>query len=108
LQQVPFWAWIILYFNWIGRQVYLMRSTDEIGVIPEGRVREVRFYVDSLAILLVLFQLVLLVERIENISPGARAVLAFPVVVLTAISLLRLNMIREPVVEKPTGASDEE
>ncbi len=108
LEQIPYWASIILYFNWIGRQIYLMRSADEIRLIPEGRVREIRFHIDSLAVLLVLFQLVLLIERIENLSPGARSVLAFPLVLLSAITLLRLNMIREPVVEKPTGASDEE
>ncbi|WP_171181119.1 DUF3772 domain-containing protein [Ruegeria sp. HKCCD8929] len=94
LEQVPYWAAIILYYNWIGRQIFLMGASGRFRGLAPGQITELRIHIDLLAVMLVLQDLVRLFERIENISDATRAVTGFPVIVATALLLLRLQQIR--------------
>ncbi|WP_044028222.1 DUF3772 domain-containing protein [Ruegeria pomeroyi] len=94
LEQVPYWAAAILYFNWIGRQVYLFNASTGFRHLSEAQVRVARICVDLLAVMLVLHDMVVLFERIENIPEATRAVAGFPVIVMTALLLLRLQRVR--------------
>ncbi len=95
IQQIPYWAAIIFYFDWIGRQVYLMGAAQNFKRLSAGKIRELRVYVDLLAVMLILHELVQLFEQIENISDATRAVVGFPIVVVTALLLLRVRQIRQ-------------
>ncbi|SHF43205.1 Small-conductance mechanosensitive channel [Ruegeria intermedia] len=94
MQEVPYWAAIILFYDWIGRQVYLMSETGEAIALSGGKVAELRLYVDLLAVMLILHELVLLFGRIENISDATRAVVSFPAILITGLLLLRVRQIR--------------
>jgi small-conductance mechanosensitive channel len=94
LQQVPYWAAIVLVFDWVGRQVYLMAAAQNFRRFSAGQITEIRIYVDILAVMLILHDLIGLFERIENIADSTRAVVIFPVIVVTSLLLLRIRQIR--------------
>ncbi|MCV2886872.1 DUF3772 domain-containing protein [Ruegeria aquimaris] len=95
LEQVPYWAAAILYFNWIGRQFYLASAANGFRRVSQSRVKEIRLYIDLLAVSLVLFELVTLFARVENVSAETRSVVGFPIVALASLLLLRLRRARE-------------
>lgn len=106
IQNIPYWAAIIFYFDWIGRQVYLMGASQNFKRLSAGRIRELRVYIDLLAVMLILHDLVLLFEQIENISDATRAVVGFPIVLVTALLLLRVRQVRQS--EPPEEQADSE
>lgn len=108
-EHVPGWAAAILYFNWIGRQVYLLGERDGFKTLTAPQIAVLRVYVDLLAIMLVLHDLVLLQEQIENISDASRAVISFPVIFTTAFLLFQLQRVRtfdadDDLEDSPKGA----
>ncbi|WP_108858795.1 DUF3772 domain-containing protein [Ruegeria sp. Alg231-54] len=104
MENVPYWAAIILYYDWIGRQVYVLQAAQGFKKLSRQKVTELRVYLDFLAGLLILHELVNLFDQIENISDATRAVVAFPVIVATALLLLRVRRVRS--VDVPVDAGE--
>lgn len=94
IQEVPYWAAIILFYDWIGRQILSMSEADGALALPEGKVAELRLYIDLLAVMLILHELAQLFGRIENISDATSAVVNFPIILITGLILLRARQIR--------------
>ncbi|MCA0928770.1 DUF3772 domain-containing protein [Ruegeria profundi] len=94
LEKIPYWAAIILFYDWIGRQIYLMGEAQGFKQLSAAKIRELRVYIDLLALMLILHELTILFQEIENVSDTTRAVVSFPVVVFTALILLRMRHIR--------------
>ena len=94
-QNIPYWAAIVLYFDWIGRQIYLIGASQNFERFSAKRITELRVYIDLLAVMLILHEMAVLFEQIENISDATRAVVSFPVVLATALLLLRVRQIRQ-------------
>ncbi|WP_171207620.1 MULTISPECIES: DUF3772 domain-containing protein [unclassified Ruegeria] len=103
LEQIPYWAWLIFYYDWIGRQAYVLGAAQGFKRFSEARTKELRVYLDLLAIMLILHEMAVLFEQIENISDATRAVVSFPVIVGTAILLLRIRRIRRPNAQDSDG-----
>ncbi|SDW48791.1 Small-conductance mechanosensitive channel [Ruegeria halocynthiae] len=106
VQHIPYWAAIIFYFDWIGRQVYLMGAAQNFKRLSAGKIRELRVYIDLLALMLILHELALLFEQIENISDATRAVVGFPIILATALLLLRVRQIRQ--IEPQQAQADQD
>ncbi|EEX11039.1 mechanosensitive ion channel family protein [Ruegeria lacuscaerulensis ITI-1157] len=102
VQQIPYWAAIVLFYDWIGRQIYMMGEARDFKGFSARTITELRVYIDLLAAMLILHELAKLFERIENISDATRAVVSFPVVVGTALLLLRVRQLRSA----DTGEND--
>ncbi len=100
LQSVPYWAAIIFFYDWIGRQIYLIGEAQNFRRLSANKIKELRVYLDLLAIMLILHELAILFDQIENISDATRAVVSFPVVVMTALLLLRVRHIRTNDVQQ--------
>lgn len=104
IENVPFWAAIVLYYDWIGRQVYVMQQAQGFRKLSPKRITELRIYLDLLAVFLILHDLGNLFEQIENTSDATRAVVGFPVILATALVLLRARQIRLAEVQaEPDG-----
>lgn len=101
IQNVPYWAALIFYYDWIGRQLYLSQAAQGFNRLSRKNVTKLRVYLDILAVFLIAYEFGLLFDQIENISDATRAVISFPVVVGTALILLRIRRIRisRPVVD---------
>ncbi len=105
LKQVPYWAAILFVFDWVGRQVYLIAAAQNFQRLSAGQITEIRIYVDILAVMLILHDLIGLFERIENIAESTRAVVLFPVIVVTSLLLLRIRQIRRTDIPTENGES---
>ncbi len=105
-QNIPYWAAILFYFDWIGRQIYLMGAARDFQRLSEGKIKELRVYIDMLAGMLILHELALLFEQIENISDATRAVVGFPIVLVTALLLLRVRQIRQAEPQQDQSEQD--
>ncbi|WP_170381359.1 DUF3772 domain-containing protein [Ruegeria atlantica] len=109
LEQVPYWAAIIFFYDWIGRQIYLIGKAQGFKRLSAAKIKELRVYIDLLALMLILHELAILFEQIENISDSTRAVVSFPVIVVTALLLLRVRHIRTKEIQQdapdPTGTT---
>ncbi len=109
LEEVPYWAAIIFFYDWIGRQIYLIGQAQGFKRLSAIKIKELRVYIDLLAVMLILHELAILFEQIENISDSTRAVVSFPVIVATALLLLRVRHIRTTDAQQdepdPTGTT---
>ena len=99
VQNVPYWAAIAFFYDWIGRQIYVMGAAQNFSRLSARKITELRIYIDLLAIMLILHELAILFEQIENVPDSTRAVISFPVVVATALLLLRVRQVRQPARE---------
>ena len=98
-QEIPYWAAIIFYFDWIGRQAFLMGRAQNFKHLSAAKITELRVYIDLLAVMLILHEMAVLFQQIENVSDATRAVVGFPVIVLSSLLLLRIRRVRLPVNE---------
>ncbi|TMV06561.1 mechanosensitive ion channel family protein [Ruegeria sediminis] len=95
LEQIPLWAATILYFDWIGRQLYLIGEANRFQRLSAAQISELRVHIDLLAVMLVLHGMAVQFEQIENVSDATRAVVGFPLILATAVLLLRIRQIRQ-------------
>ena len=93
LDALPVLGAIILGFLWLGDQVYSKRDRDALIPLPEQARAAARRNFLYLALLLVLYRIIALIETVQPISEAARAVLVFPVILASAAVLLQLRRI---------------
>jgi small-conductance mechanosensitive channel len=107
IQNVPYWAALIFYYDWIGRQLYLTQAAQSFNRLSRKNVTELRVYLDILAVFLIAYEFGLVFDQIENISDATRAVISFPVVLGTAVILLRIRRIRASRMVADDGEAGE-
>lgn len=93
LNALPVLGAIILGFLWLGDQVYSKRDGDALIPLPEQARAAARRNVLYLALLLVLYRIIALIETVQPISEASRAVLVFPIILAAAAVLLQLRRI---------------
>lgn len=93
LESVPAWAAILLAFHWLGRQITGGPDRKDMAPIQQARSTELRLLIGLVAVMLVLRDLVVQVDQIEYLSDATRSVLAFPIILTTALLLVRLQRI---------------
>jgi small-conductance mechanosensitive channel len=91
LESVPRWASVFLIYHWIGGQILRNPENPRLQELSVARLTELRLQFDLLAVMLILWDMVSLFERIENISEAVRSVVVFPIIVMTALILFRLQ-----------------
>ena len=94
LEALPRWTAIFVIFHWIGDRTISQSSSGWIASLSPARVAELRVQADLLALMLVLWDMVALFDRVENVSDASRGVATFPIIVATALILLRLQLAR--------------
>ncbi|WZK91022.1 DUF3772 domain-containing protein [Aliisedimentitalea scapharcae] len=91
LDSVPFWALTLLGFHWLSDRLLTNQLENDLIPIQEGRRSRTRVMIESLAIVLVLQDALGQLLQFQNISDATRAVLFFPLVLLSALILLGLH-----------------
>ncbi|MBI6629180.1 DUF3772 domain-containing protein [Pontibaca salina] len=93
LERIPAWGAVLLVFRWLSDQIYIGNDDDQLlPVDPENR-SQTRLLIDLLALMLVLAGMIQLLNEVENITAASLAVLNFPVIVITALIMLRFQMV---------------
>ena len=57
LENIPFWAAIVFFYDWIGRQIFLMGAAHDFKRLSAAKITELRIYIDLLAVMLILHEL---------------------------------------------------
>ena len=91
LQAVPLWCAILMGFVWLSDQLYNQRDEDALLPVSSNYRPSARLYVRLLAVMLIAHDAIGLFVEVENISAGSRAVVEFPVILLTSLFLLLLR-----------------
>lgn len=95
LRAVPLWCAILMGFVWLSDRLYSRRDEDALLPVAMEHRAEARLYVRLLAVMLIAHDAIELFEKVENISAGSRAVVEFPVILLSSLILLRLRWIAQ-------------
>ncbi|NIZ62236.1 DUF3772 domain-containing protein [Sedimentitalea sp. CY04] len=106
LESVPVWAAILIAFNWLGLQLFAGSDSDDLVPFPKGQRAEMRLLIELVAVMHVLRDLLNQVEQVENLTEPTRAVLAFPIILTTALLLVRLQRIGLNRVREATQAGE--
>jgi len=93
LDSVPGWTAILLAFNWLGQQLFASPNQDVLVPVQQARRAELRLLIELVAVMLVLRDLVAQIEQVEYLSDITRSVVAFPIILITALLLVRLQRI---------------
>ncbi|WP_238704877.1 DUF3772 domain-containing protein [Parasedimentitalea marina] len=91
LESVPGWALILLAFNWLGQQVLASPNRTALLPVQNRPRRELRLLVVLIAVMLVLRDLIIQIDQLEYLSDVTRSVVAFPIILTTALLLFRVQ-----------------
>lgn len=94
LAAVPGWATIFLIFHWIGNRMLVRGQEAGLADLSPMRLRELHFQIDFLAIMIVLWNVVGLFERIEDMSATTHSTAVFPIILMAALILWRIQRVR--------------
>lgn len=107
LAAIPAWGALLLGFRWLGERIYSKRDEDALVPLPPPRRGQARLAVLLMAVVLVLYDMVGVLEQIETLSPDARAAVGFPVIVAAALVLLQLRQAALPGGQRNAPEADE-
>lgn len=93
MNALPVWGTIVLGFLWLGDRLYSKRDQDALIPLPSHARTAARRNLVYVALLLVIYRAIGLIETVQNISEVSRAILMFPVIVLAAAVSIRLRRI---------------
>jgi len=93
MNALPVWGTIVLGFLWLGDRLYSKRDQDALIPLPPHARAAARRGLVYVALLLVVYRAIGLIETVQNISEVSRAILVFPVIVLAAAVAVRLRRI---------------
>lgn len=93
LDHLPGWAFILLSFHWLGDQLFKVTAAGSSLPLAGERPGEARLMVDLWAVILVLQDVLTQLYQLEQTSLDTQAVLGFPLILVAALVLYRLNKI---------------
>lgn len=108
LEHVPGWAFVILTFHWLGEQIFVVRRDSSAVSGTGGRLGEARLIMDALAIVLVIQDALNQFYLLENTTVESRAVLSFPLILVAALGLYRLNRIGRANIATAEAEEDQD
>jgi potassium-dependent mechanosensitive channel len=93
LDSVPQWAITLLAFHWLGDQLFSKQVDNDLIPVGDNYRRQTRVLIDILGVMVVLQDASIHFHKIENVSQATQAVVAFPIILVTTLILLRLRRI---------------
>jgi len=108
LDNVPAYGVVLLGFWWLGGQLF-PKNPDQDSVLPVGQVNraEARWYITTSAVILIAAAIVQLFAGYDRWSEASRAVIGFPLLIVTGLVLFRLGgILRTAAVEASDGTEE--
>ncbi|WP_245830548.1 DUF3772 domain-containing protein [Planktotalea arctica] len=106
LDNVPSYGLLLLVFWWLGGQLFPRK--DEEAMLPiEGSHRaEARWYITASAIILIAAQVLQVLATYDEWRDATRAVLGFPLLIVTGLVLFRVGTLLRGGMVEPTDEDD--
>ncbi|WP_420002690.1 DUF3772 domain-containing protein [Arenibacterium sp. LLYu02] len=108
IEHVSIWSFLLFASHWLGERLYVYRITNELIPFEPRSQGQVKVIIWSLAVVLVLHLVLQRIDSIENFEPATFAVLSWPLVVIAALLMLRLNRIRVKQRREDTVSGEDE
>lgn len=108
LDRIPIWGAVLLLFRWLSDQIYSRPEGEQLLPVDREKHAQSRLLIDLLAVMLVLAGAIQLLKEVENITAASLAVLAFPIIAITSLILLRFQVIGFNVPDSDDGSTDDE
>ncbi len=107
LERIPAWGAILLLFRWLSEQIFVRLDEEPLLPVDRDKRSQTRLLIDLLAVMLILAGMIQLLNQVENVTPASLAVLVFPLILITSLILLRLQLVvfRDP---SPHATADDE
>ena len=93
IRSVPIWGATLLAALWLGERVYARNDEDALIPMPAQQRAAARRNFVSIAIILVIYQMLGLIEEVENFSEADRAVIGFFPLLAASVLLYRMRRI---------------
>ncbi|SFU17347.1 Small-conductance mechanosensitive channel [Sedimentitalea nanhaiensis] len=93
LQAIPDWSAIYLVFKWLGDQIYGQPDREQLVEFNQNRAPQARLLVQTLAVMLIIYDGIKIFDDVEDVSIASRAVVAFLPILLASIALMRLQQV---------------
>lgn len=93
LERIPVWGAVLLLFRWLSNQIYSRTKDDQLLPVDTERQTQSCILIDLLAVMLVLNGAIQLLYEVGNTTSASLAVLEFPVIAMTAVILLRFQIV---------------
>nr|WP_211097104.1 DUF3772 domain-containing protein [Aliishimia ponticola] len=93
LDVLPEMAFVVLGHRWLAEQLFSRNEDDALIQLPQERRTEARFYVNVIALLVVLWGLMDLMFQISEFDRSSEAVIQFPLLVVLGLILYRFGHI---------------
>ncbi len=108
-ENISTWALLLFASHWLGERLFVYRITNELIPFEPRSHGQIKVIIWSLAVVLVLQQMLERLDRIESFEPATFAILSWPLVILASLLLVRLNRIRarQRREDTVTGEDDE-
>lgn len=93
LEQVPKWGAAIIALGWLTFHMFTRKDGYAYFVLTRARRAEIRLLILAAGLIYVLFDLSNLVENVEGVSQATVSVVRYPLILLQALVLLRIQRI---------------
>ncbi|MGB7318890.1 MAG: DUF3772 domain-containing protein, partial [Planktotalea sp.] len=106
LDQLPVFGLLLLGFWWLGGQLFPRSDDETILPIGPSHRAEARWYITASALILIAAMILQSFANYDNWSDATRAVLGFPLLILTGLVLFRLGALLRGALIEPSEDDD--
>lgn len=106
LDQIPESAFLLLVFWWLGGQLFPRNDDETILPLSASHRAEARWYVTASAVILIAAQALQILATYDEWEDASRAVLGFPLLILTGIVLFRIGALLRRALIDPVDEDD--
>ena len=107
LTLLPVWGVLLLGFRWLSERLFSRDEDDALLPFSAEKRKALRFYMLLLSLLLVMRGAAQVLFELENAALEAKAVIGFPIVLLTAIVMLFMGLVLRKYQMEDTQPDDE-
>lgn len=106
MDNVAYYGLLLLAFWWLGGQLFARDEDEIILPVPSGVAARARWYVTSCALVLIAALAFNVIATYDNWDDASRAVIGFPIILLTGLILFRLGRILQSAQTFATEEDD--
>lgn len=93
LADLPYFGLVLLSFWWLGGQLFSRNEDDLILPVEPAMAENARWYITASAVILIVARILGILANYDAWSDASRAVIGFPVLIVTGLILLRIGRI---------------
>ncbi|MCV3272010.1 DUF3772 domain-containing protein [Roseobacter sinensis] len=107
LDGLPIWGGVLLGFRWLAERLFARDQDDALIHLTDAKRSQARFYTLLLSVLFVMRGAAEMILQFDGAAPETRAVVAFPIVLLTGLVLATIGQLLRGLGTEAAEGEDE-